>query len=700
MKTLLLASTAALLAGTASAAHAEDALELDGEAPTIVVTANRDQGYRAGSIGSATRTETPLLDVPQAVTVLTRQRLDDQAILSVQEALRFVPGAVGAQGEGNRDQIVLRGNNSTADFFVDGMRDDVQYFRDFYNLERLEILKGANAMIFGRGGGGGVINRVTKTPVVGQQRIAADAAVDSWGSWRLAGDANLALTESVAGRLNALYEEASTHRDFYGLSRWAVNPTLGVDLGGNGTLVLGYEHAEDDRVADRGIPSQNGRPAPVARGLFVGDPALNRSRVNVDALSLAADYRLSDTVSLRHRTRWADHDKEYVNVYAAGPLAADGSVAIEAYRDPTLRQNLFSQTDVNVKAQLGGTSHNILAGFEIGRQVTRNERINGFFDTFAGGPRVVSVPLTDPFAVPPVTFRAGNGNRAIRGQADIAALFVQDQVKIGEHVELLAGLRYDRFELTIDNLLSGARFARVDHLWSPRAGVVVKPVANASLYASFSRSYLPQAGDQFASLDVSLAALEPEGFLNREIGAKWDITPKLNLNIAAYVLDRTNTRAPGAVAGTIELTGRQRSRGIEVGLEGEIASWWQLQAGLAVQSARITTTTTAAPAGRRVPLVPQFQASLWQRWQLAEPVGVGLGILHQGESFAGISNAVRLPAYTRVDGALYVDIARGVKAQLNVENLFNTAYFPTAHTDNNISTGLPRTARLTIRTAF
>lgn len=696
MRRALLLSSALLLALPA----AVQAEALDDETGTIVVTAQRDQGYRAASIGSATRTETPLLDVPQAVTVLTRQRLDDQAILSVQEALRFVPGAVGAQGEGNRDQIVLRGNNSTADFFVDGVRDDVQYYRDFYNLERLEILKGANAMIFGRGGGGGVINRVTKTPDLSAQLLSGDAAIDSWGSWRLATDINQPLGSGVAARMNGFYEEASNHRDFYGLTRWAVNPTLGIDLGGQGTLVLGYEHAEDDRVADRGIPSQAGRPAPVGRGQFVGDPALNRSRVDVDALSLAADYRLSDTVSLRHRTRWADHDKEYVNVYAATALAADGSVGIEAYRDPTNRQNLFSQTDVNVKADVAGTSHNILAGFELGRQVTRNQRINGFFDTFAGGPRLVSVPLTDPFVPPPVTFRDGAGNRSIRGRAEVAALFVQDQVKLGDAIELLAGLRYDRFELTIDNLLAGTSIARTDHLWSPRAGLVVKPAAGASLYASFSRSYLPQSGDQFTSLDASLAALEPEGFLNREVGAKWDITPKLNINIAAYVLERTNTRAPGAVAGTIELTGRQRSRGIEVGLEGEVTPWWQVQAGLAVQSARITTTTSAAPAGRHVPLVPEFQASLWQRWQVAEPVGVGLGIMHQGSSFAGISNAVRLPAYTRLDGALYVAIAKGVKAQLNVENLFNAAYFPTAHTDNNISVGTPRTARLTIRTAF
>ena len=696
MRSAFLLSSALLLVLPA----AGQAEEMGDDAATIVVTGQRDTGYRAASINSATRTETPLLDVPQAITVLTRQRLDDQAILSIQDAMRFVPGAVGAQGEGNRDQIVLRGNNSTADFFVDGVRDDVQYFRDFYNLDRLEILKGANAMIFGRGGGGGVINRVIKTPDLSASRIGADAAVDSWGSWRVAADLNQPLGTGIAGRLNAFVEEASNHRDFYGLQRWAVNPTLGFDLGGRGNLVVGYEHAEDDRTADRGIPSQAGRPAPVSRNLFVGDPAINRSRVNVDALSLAADYRLADNLSLRHRTRWADYDKEYVNVFGVTAVGADGRIGMEAYRDPTRRHNIFSQTDVNWTTNIAGTRHQFLAGFELGRQVSRNQRINGFFDGTAPGTQRVFVPLADVSRPPLPTFRAGHGNRSIRAQAQVAAVFVQDQVKIGEAIEVIGGLRYDRFELTVDNLLSGLRFARVDHLWSPRLGVVVKPAANASIYASFSRSFLPQSGDQFTSLDTTLAALEPEGFLNREIGAKWDITPALNINIAAYVLDRNNTRAPGAVAGTVELTGRQRSRGIEVGLDGQIQPWWQVQAGLALQSARITTTTNAAPAGRHVPLVPEFQASLWQRFQIAEPVAVGIGVLHQGPSFAGISNAVRLPGYTRFDGALFVALAKGISAQVNIENLFNAAYFPAAHTDNNISTGTPRTARLTIRTAF
>ena len=230
--------------------------------------------------------------------------------------------------------------------------------------------------------------------------------------------------------------------------------------------------------------------------------------------------------------------------------------------------------------------------------------------------------------------------------------------------------------------------------------MILKQAGNASLYASYSRSYLPQSGDQFLALDASLANLEPERFENYEIGAKWDVTPDLNLTAALYQLDRTNSRAPGAVAGTIELTGEQRSKGLELAANGQITPQWQLSAGFAWQDAEIREPTSAAPAGRKVPLVPRTQASAWTRYDITDRLGLGLGVVHQASSFASISNTVVLPAYTRVDTATFVRLADAVSLQLNIENLFNTGYFPTAHNDNNITTGGPRAARLTLRTRF
>jgi catecholate siderophore receptor len=692
MRVLLLASGALL--GLAPALHASEVAD---DGPMITVTATRESGYLVNTTTTATRTDTPLLDVPQSVNILTRDRLDDQAILSIADALRFVPGATTGQGEGNRDQPTLRGNNSTSSFFVDGLRDDVQYFRDFYNVERLEILKGPNAMIFGRGGGGGVINRVSKAPLA-DTFVAGDAAVDTFGAWRLGADMNAGIAEGVSARVNGVYEDGANHRDIYDLERYAVNPTLGFDLGGKGAIVLGYEYIHDQRVADRGIPSENGRPLAGFRDTFFGDAALNTADFDAHVVSVAGDYALTETLTIRNRSRYGDYDKFYQNVYAATPVIA-GNVGIEAYNESTDRENLLTQTDLVWKVETGSVRHVILTGFELGRQTTTSQRINGLFAIVPGGTTLrTPVAVFDPFLPPKPVF--GAPLRRNQSRANIAAGFIQDQVSIGDHFEVVAGIRYDRFSLDFQNLLTGATLQRADNLWSPRLGLVYKPAANASLYASYSRSYLPQSGDQFTALDATTAALEPERFENYEIGAKWDVTPGLNLTAALYQLDRTNTRAPGAVAGTVELTGEQRSKGLELAANGQILPNWQATLGFAWQDAEIRTATTAAPAGRKVPLVPRIQASAWTRYDINDRFGLGLGIVHQARSFTSISNAVILPAYTRFDVAGFIAVTDAIAVQVNVENLFNTGYFPTAHNDNNISTGGPRSARFTVRTKF
>ncbi|KPF79354.1 TonB-dependent receptor [alpha proteobacterium AAP81b] len=694
----------ALLATAAPAALAAEAGDAADDTASIIVTGIRDDGYQVRSTGTATRTDTPLLDTPQTIDIFSRDRLDDQAILSIGDALRYVPGAFAAQGEGHRDQIVLRGNNSSADFFVDGVRDDAQYFRDFYNIERLEILKGPNALTFGRGGGGGIVNRVTKTPGAGRFGEAT-AAVDTFGAWRLAGDVNTPVAGGLSARLNGFYENGRNHRQVYDFERWGVNPSLGVDLGGRGNAVIAYEHVADYRVVDRGVPSDSRGVATGAvrfplrgfRDTFFGNADINRSRFNADVLTFAADYALTEKLTIRNRTRYADYEKLYVNLFPAGPILAATATQPErletdSYSDAQSRQNFFTQTDLVWKTELLGTRHTLLAGFEVGRQITRTTRRPGSRATVA---------FTDPFIAPvPVFASSGSGFRRVRSDADIVAGFIQDQIEFGDHVELLAGVRYDRFTLGVDNLVDSTRLVRTDNLWSPRVGLVIKPAANASLYGSYTRSYLPQSGDQFGTLDPTTATLKPERFDNYEVGAKWDITAGLNLAVAAYQLDRSNTRANDPATGLPVQTGRQRSKGIEASLTGKILPNWQVAAGFALQDAEIRSTTTAAPAGRKVPLVPRTQLSLWSRYDISPKFGVGAGIVHQDRSFATISNAVVLPAWTRVDAALYVAVSKAVELQVNIENLFDTTYFPTAHTDNNITTGTPRVARFTLRSRF
>jgi catecholate siderophore receptor len=284
-------------------------------------------------------------------------------------------------------------------------------------------------------------------------------------------------------------------------------------------------------------------------------------------------------------------------------------------------------------------------------------------------------------------------------EANVAALYLQDQIALGAYWQVIAGVRFDRFELDYDNHL-GVDFSREDEMVSPRLGVIYRPIEPLSLYASYSVSYLPQSGDQFSSLNADTSSLEPEEFENIELGAKWDLSERLALTAAIYRLDRSNTRATDPDTLATVLTGAQRSEGFELGLSGSINARWDIVGGYSYQNVEITRTTTAAPAGRVVPLTPEHTFSLWNMVQATPRLGLGVGVVHQGESFASISNNVVLPEFTRVDAAVTYALTDSVEAQLNIENLFDEEYWATAHSDNNIMPASPTAARFTLRTRF
>ncbi|HEY0150280.1 MAG TPA: TonB-dependent siderophore receptor [Allosphingosinicella sp.] len=695
------AETVAIAADVVEAA-AETA---DDQSP-IVVTGQRLE-YGARETCTATRTCTDVKNVPQSLSVISESQIEDQALRSIADVLLYVPGTTPGTGEGNRDQITLRGNNTTADFFVNGVRDDVQYFRDLYNAERIEILRGPNAMIFGRGGGGGIVNRVTKRPSGNAYREFAVAG-DSEGGYRLTGDVDLPLGSGDAGlRLNGVYENGESFRREVELERYGINPTAGVTLGDT-RIDLSYEFFHDRRTADRGVPNVDGRPVRGFDRTFFGNPDQSFADIDAHVLSAAVEHRFSDAVTLRNRTTYGDYDKMYQNVFPGA--VTNGEVALSAYKDTTQRRNLFSQTDLILDGDFGGLSHTLLLGFEIGKQESLSRRLNGFFDVTADNPKGVgsiSVPLSSPTTSETVVFMPVNNNPARtpsnfnESDASILAFYAQEQLRITDRLEILAGLRYDRFELDVLNRNNGAAFRRVDNLFSPRLGLVFKPMPTLSLYASYSRSYLPSSGDQFSSLDVTSEALKPERFENLEVGAKWEPVQGLLATLAVYQLDRTNTRALDPVTNQTVLTGAQRSKGIEIGLERNMTDKWQVSGGYALQKAQVTRATTACPTGDcEVPLVPRHQFSLWNRYNATKRLGFGLGVIARSKSFAGISNKVTLPSYVRADAAVFYEFADGIEAQLNVENIFGADYFGTAHSDNNIAPGAPRTARATLRFRF
>ena len=688
------ASFAAELPSDESGAVAEDdATDLD----KVTVIGDRYlPDYAARRTRGATKTDTPLLDVPQAVTVVTDKLVADQGITSMGDAFRYMPGVGTSQGEGNRDTPVLRGNSTTADFFVDGIRDDVQYFRDVYNLERVEALKGANAMIFGRGGSGGVINRVTRQ-ADGMDHRSATVQLGSDQRRRATVDYGAGIGTEAGFRINAMYENSDSFREDVNVKRYGANPTFGIDFGDDSRLHLSYERFHDARNADRGIPSFQGKPVDTDPSTFFGNPALSVSEATVDAFDATLDHAFSDTLSVRNHLRWADYDKMYQNVYPTSVNATGTQVTLAAYNDATQRRNVFNQTDLVWKLTSGGIQHTVLAGGELGRQVNDNRRITGYF---APGTNVV--PIASPNVSVPVEFRQSATDADNHGVSKVAAFYLQDQIDFSPHWQAIIGLRHDDFSVDLRNNRTGEFLRSNDSLLSPRAGLIYKPRDSVSIYASYSKAFQPRAGDQLTSLKAGTESLQPESSVNREIGAKWDIKSDLQASLAVYRLDRGNVAVVDPTDATkMMLVDGQYVRGVELGLAGRVTDAWQLMGGYAYQTGEITATqSTTVIEGNRLAQLPRHSASLWNRYDITPVIGVGLGIVYRGSIYANVDNKVELPAFTRFDAALYWTLNPMLQVQMNIENVTNTRYFASAHSNSNISPGAPRSAWVSLNYHF
>jgi catecholate siderophore receptor len=671
--------------------------------PPVVVTGIRAAavGYQALRTSTATRTDTPLRDVPQSVAVTTQQAIRDLSMQNLQDVLRYTPGAGFAQGEGNRDTPVLRGNATTASLFVDGIRDDVEYYRDLYNVERVEVLLGPNAMIFGRGGAGGVVNRVTKQADWNRIREVRLQA-GSFDNRRATFDIGQGITENAAFRVTGLYEDSGSYRDGVEIRRHGINPTFAFRAGNGTAFRIGYENFRDERVADRGVPSFQGRPLRTGVSTYFGDPNNSPVHANVNAVTLWAEHRFENGVVLRNHARYAIYDKFYQNIFPGAVNASGTAVSLAAYNNATKRENLFNQTDALFSLNTGPIRHDLLVGVELSRQETDNLRNTGYFTAIGPNATSFTTPLDRTRIRTPVSFRQSATDANNSGVATGGAFYVQDQAELLPGLLLIAGLRYENFDVDFRNNRTGERFSATDTPVSPRIGLVYKPVEPVSLYASYSNSYLPRAGEQLSSLSLTNQSLKPEEFTNYEIGAKWDVSPNLSLTAALFRLDRANvaTVDPTDVTRLVLVEG-QRTEGFELGLRGRVSENWSVLGGYAHQDGEITGTQSPTIAkGNAVPFQPRNTFTLWNRYDFAPWLGAGLGVVNQSSYFPSADNQVRVPGFTRVDGALFWSIGERWLAQVNLENIFGAKYYPVAHSNNNITPGAPFSARFALTARF
>ncbi|MFN3162892.1 MAG: TonB-dependent receptor [Pseudohongiellaceae bacterium] len=654
---------------------------------------------------NALRTPTPIIDVPQSLSIITAEQITQQGFTSIGDIINYTPGVNTSQGEGHRDAVVFRGVRSTADFFIDGARDDVQYYRPLYNLEQIEILRGPNALLFGRGGTGGILNRVTKKGVIDEVFTNYQAGVNSFGGFDLQVDSNVATGENSAVRVNAFYESLDNHRDFFDGERFGINPTARFALGEDTTLDLSYEYADHERFIDRGIPTgSDGRPVAAFQDVVFADPELNTNELQAHLFRVALQHRFSDSLKGNLNAFYGDYDKFYQNFYASGydQAAAPLQVTLDGYADTTQRENLILSGNFIWETTTGGIGHTIIAGGEFIDTTSDQNRFNSNWNTTDDDNEVFAItrPLVlnrgagvNAFGVSTNNSFATDLNDDTRVGIDVRSLYVQDEIELSPMLDVVLGARFDSFDIEVFNVPSNDVRSREDEEISPRAGLVFKPLENISLYASYSESFLPRSGEQFANINGSNNQLDPDTFANQEAGLKWDFGRGLSFTAAVFEIEQSSPQVADNDPETLDVIDSEIS-GFELQLLGQVNDRWYLSAGYSNLDGE--QVDRSGPTGLRPRELPEQMFSVWNTYQFSEKLGLGFGVTHQDESFIDNGNSAILPSYTRVDAAAYYDISQDFRIQLNIENLTDELYFPNAHSTHQASVGRPLNARLTV----
>ena len=646
---------------------------------------------------NAIKTPVPILDVPQIVSIVTDDDIRKQGFRGIGDIIRYIPGVNTSQGEGHRDSVVFRGVRSTADFFQDGIRDDVQYYRSLYNVEQVEILRGPNALLFGRGGTGGVINRVSKKAVLNDMFGAVDFGVDSFGANDLTLDYNVLSGDNSALRFMMHSDTLENHRDHYDGQRTGINPALKLKVTERTTLDLSYEYADHERFIDRGIPTENGEPVKRFEKITFGDKDVNLTTFEATIFRATLSTEFSDTSKGNLSIISSEFEKMYKNYYASGYNAGDTVVTMDGYLDPTERENTVIAGNLVNEIQIGTSTHTLLFGGEIIDTSNDNHRYDTFWSTTSDDNEIFNITRPMNFLENSSGFGASNDftvklSSKTKSDIEVSSIYFQDQIDVSDRLKLMIGGRHDTFDITVADIKSGTSQSREDKEFSPRAGIIFKPSENVSWYYSYSESFLPRSGEQYKKLTASAAALDPDLYQSREFGVKIAISK--NLSFAAAYFDSEQTIATRDTSGEgAEIIGLQVD-GLEIELKGKVNDKMNIVIGFSSMDGK--TSSGGEPRE-----IPEHTLSLFSTYKVSEKFEWAFGITQQGES--NISNnkpELILPEYTRVDFGAYYKIAEGLSIQMNIENLTDELYFPHSHSTHQASVGEPFNARISIRKTF
>ena len=650
----------------------------------------------------------PIINVPQAVSIVTDEDILDQGFRALGDIVRYVPGIHTTQGEGHRDAVVIRGVRTTADFYQNGLRDDVQYYRSLYNVEQVEVLKGPNALLFGRGGTGGLINRVSKKALIGETFTNMNVGFDSFGAGDFAVDGNIEVNDSVAFRLMVHSDSLANHRDQYDGDRFGINPTMTFAVNSETEIGLSFEYLDHERYIDRGIPTSiiggastsASRPVDALNHITYGtDGNVHTTEASILTGTLVHNYSDSGKINLTVSSN--DFNKMYQNLYVN---SYDGTnVQLKGYNDVTLRETTTIAFS-NVNAFDRGT---LTVGLDIIDTDNENTRFNSWFDNENAAERNID----NHFLATATDFQIDkDGNRTALDYTsdlkthsttdlEVTSLYLNGNIDLSDQWVMVLGARYEQVDTTIaySEGASGRSAIRVlkntasrdDSNVSPRLGLIYKPQENMSLYLSYSESFIPKSGEQYKKW--SAATFDPDVYENTEIGFKYDMDDRISMSFAYF--DQETVKGQEDGVGGSEVIGMAID-GFEIGIAGEVNDQNSINFGLSSVDA-----TKSAGSGEQKE-IPELTWSLWYTHRASDLFSLSFGALYQDDQLINKENQARLDDFTRIDMAMTITPSDSDTVRINIENLSDETYYPHSHSTHQASVGEPLNVRLSYQKTF
>jgi iron complex outermembrane recepter protein len=649
----------------------------------IIATGEREgDNYYVPEVSSATRTDTPLRDIPQSIQTVPQQVLKDQKTTRITDAVRNVSGvSVGNSFGGTVDSFNIRGF-ADASILRDGFKEtftESGISTDLADVEQIEVLKGPASVLYGYVEPGGAINQVTKKPLE-NPFYNLDLSIGSYSFYRPSLDFSGSLTsdKDLRYRLNFAYQNADSFRDFVSSERVFIAPVIDFDISDRTKLSLNTSYLYDDRTVDRGIVAIGDTVADLPIERFLGEPGDFRE-INQFSVGYRLEHEFNDQLKFRNRFQFLASDESNLNTNAGELDEATGNLFRDYFNSENKYKVYALQTDLTSKFETGSIDHQLLLGFDLQRNT-----VEGFFSTPSDAfdysledRQTPTINIFNPvYSVRPPNPSSFILQRDDQTTTDSLGIFLQDQITITDNFKFLAGGRFDILTQKLDDRLNETESSESNNAFSPRLGVVYQPIQPISLYASYSRSFAPNSG---TLADGSL--LKPTRGTQYEAGMRIELNPSLAATLAAYEITKTNISTTDPINSAFSIAvGEQRSRGIELDVSGEVLPGWSIISAYSYTDAEITESNDY-PVGTIVPNVPSNQFSIWTTYEFQKDswkgLGLGLGLFYVDARQGDLENSFEVPSYTRTDAAIYYE-RNNWRAGINFQNLFDVRHFETS----------------------